>query len=96
MTCEHLIELEQALVDQGFRETFRGKAWSRNVGEWVYFDVCFDMPAVRARFRFEPCVIEHKHRGTHDGQEAGFECVEHWDGIMGRHPEYCGDTPVFP
>lgn len=82
MTCEHLSKLEQELIAQGFRETFRGKAWSDNVREWVYFEVCLDMPAVQQRFSFDPCVVEHQHLGTHDGQEAGFVCTLHDDGVM--------------
>jgi hypothetical protein len=96
MTCEHLMELEQALIAEGFEETFRGKAWSENVREWVYFKVCFDRPAVHRRFSFDPCVVDHEHTGTHDGQEAGFVCLEHQDGVMGVHPDYGQDVPIFP
>lgn len=96
MTCEHLIALEQELVAQGFKETFRGKAWSDNVREWVYFDVCFDKEAVQERFDFDECVTYHEHLGTHDGQEAGFECKVHQDGVMGRHPEHCAGVRGYP
>jgi hypothetical protein len=96
MTCEHLRDLEQALIAKGYAETFRGKAWSDNVREWVYFRVCLNMPAVRERFNLDPCVVDHVYLGTHDGQEAGFECKEHRDGIMGMHPEHCRGVPVFP
>jgi len=96
MTCEHLVELEQALISGGYSETFRGKAWSDNVREWVYFRVCFDMPAVRERFHFDKCVVDHEYLGTHDGQEAGFECKVHQDGIMGVHPENSRGVPNFP
>jgi hypothetical protein len=98
MTCEHLIQLERELLDRGFVETFRGQAWSDNVREWVYFDVCFDRPAVRERFQFAPCVRDHEHYGTHDGQEAGFECAIHQDGVMGIHPKSgrCAQVPAFP
>ena len=50
MTCNHLIELETALIAGGFKETFRGKAQSDNVREWVYFDVCMDIAKVRELF----------------------------------------------
>ncbi len=96
MTCEHLIALEQELINLGFRETFRGQAWSDNAREWVYFEVCLDRDAVVAKFAFDPCVRYHAHLGTHDGQEAGFECVVHNDGIMGWHPAHCGNKPRFP
>jgi hypothetical protein len=96
MTCEHLIELEQALIAEGFEETFRGEAWSENVREWVYFEVCLDLAALRARFNLDPCVQDHSHLGTHDGAEAGVQCEIHHDGIMGRHPVHCGGVPTYP
>ncbi|MGE0597254.1 MAG: hypothetical protein AB7P07_12895 [Hyphomonadaceae bacterium] len=68
-------------------ETSRGQAWSRNCREWVYFAARLDLPALRARFAFEPCVMEHVHRGTHDGAEAGFVCEQCHDAIMGGHPD---------
>jgi hypothetical protein len=96
MTCEHLIGFEQAMIAEGYTETFRGKAWSQNVREWVYFDVCFDRPAVRDFFEFDPCVVDHEHLGTHDGQEAGFVCTIHQDGVMGIHPKFRTDYNVYP
>jgi len=96
MTCQHLVALEEALIAGGFRETFRGRAWSENVREWVYFDVCLDIPAVRRNFDFDACVIDHEYAGTLDGQEAGFVCTEHQDGIMGVHPDYSRGVPLFP
>jgi hypothetical protein len=40
VTCEHLVELEQALIAAGFRELSRGQAWSQSCRERVDFD-CF-------------------------------------------------------
>jgi hypothetical protein len=96
MTCEHLIHLERALISRRFRETFRGKAWSDNAREWVYFDVCFDLPAVREPFSLPTYVADREHLGTRDEQEAGFLCTVHQDGIMGTHPAHCAVVPRFP
>ena len=96
MTCNHLIELEQALIAGGYKETFRGRAWSDNAREWVYFDVCLDVQKVRELFSFDLCVVDHEHLGTHDGQEAGFVCVEHQDGVMGVHPLFSRGVATFP
>lgn len=85
MVCEHLSALEQEILTAGVRETFRGAAWTRNCREWVYFDCWLDLPALRARFTFAPCVVDHTHRGTHDGSEAGFFCETCKDAIMGVH-----------
>lgn len=86
MTCEHLIELEQALIAAGFKELSRGQAWSKNCREWVYFDCFLPRHPIRQKFRLAECVEDHEHFGTHDGQESGFVCTVHHDGIMGYHP----------
>lgn len=95
MVCEHLIELERALVRAGFPETFRGQAWSQNCREWVYFDCILPVAAVRRKFAFAACVQDHAHLGTHDGQEAGFVCEIHQDGVMGRHPDTASGVRTF-
>ena len=48
MVCEHLTGLEQELLRMGIREVHRGQPWSKNCREWVYFDCCFDLVALRA------------------------------------------------
>lgn len=95
MTCEHLIELERAIAAGGFKETFRGAAWSRNCREWVYFDCVLPIDAIRKAFALADCVKDHEHRGTHDGQEAGFICEIHHDGVMGHHPGARPDARRF-
>ena len=85
MLCEHLRPLEEAILARSIRETFRGKPWSMNCREWVYFDCFIDTAAVQRAFTLPACVIEHVHRGTHDGQERGFVCSTCHDAIMGRY-----------
>jgi hypothetical protein len=74
------------------KETFRGHAWSNNCREWVYFDCFIDTASARKKFAFVPCVSEHAHRGTHDGEERGFVCSTCWDGIMGAYEARPGGT----
>ncbi len=85
MVCEHLRPLEAEILSRGIRETYRGAPWSRNCREWVYFDLFLDLPALRARFAFAPCVVDHAHLGTHDGMEAGLVCSACHDAVMGVH-----------
>ena len=94
MTCEHLRPLEQAILACGIRETFRGRAWSQNCREWVYFDCFIDTAAVRQSINLPVCVVEHAHRGTHDGSERGFVCEDCQDGIMGSY-EPKNEAPIF-
>jgi len=93
--CEHLRDLEEEITASGIAETFRGQAWSDNCREWVYFDRVLDLAALRARFSFAPFVVDHQHRGTHDGQESGFVCEQCKDAVMGRHPADPGNAPIY-
>jgi len=93
--CEHLAPLEAALLAAGMRVTFRGKAWSDNCREWVYFDCLLDRTALRRRFPFPPSVTDHERLGTHDGQEAGFVCTACKDAVMGLHPSCAGSAQIF-
>ena len=95
MTCEHLRELEQALIDAGMKEIYRGRAWSES-REWVYFDCILDLQETRTGFDLPAFVKDHVHRGTHDGTEQGFYCEKCRDGIMGRHPEAFPSDIRFP
>jgi hypothetical protein len=95
MVCEHLSHLEAEIMAQGIKETFRGQAWSKNCREWVYFDCFFDNQLLRRRLAFSACVVDHEHRGTHDGQESGFVCTECHDAIMGIHRAYIRDSTLI-
>jgi len=95
MLCEHLAELELALIAAGVPVTFRGEAWSANCREWVYFACWLDRDALRARFTLADCVKDHEHRGTHDGSEAGFVCTECRDAVMGVHDVHRSGFPAF-
>ena len=90
MICEHLQPLERAIRAQGIRATYRGQAWTENCREWVYFDCFIDTEAVRKSMPLADCVHEHSHRGTHDGQERGFECSLCKDGVMGAYEPQAG------
>jgi hypothetical protein len=94
--CEHLVELEQALIAAGVAETFREKPWTSNCREWVYFACWLDRPAIRIRFAIPDCVTDHDHLGTHDGHEAGLVCGTCNDAIMGVHSAYRSSVSAFP
>jgi hypothetical protein len=94
MLCRHLADLE-AELQGSYAETYRGRPWSRNCHEWVYFDCVLDREAIRARLSLASCVLDHEHRGTVEGAEAGFVCEVDQDAIMGVHPDLRREgTPI--
>jgi hypothetical protein len=95
VVCEHLAALERDLIGRGIAVTFRGRAWSENCREWVYFDCVLDLPALRARLALPEYILDHAHLGTHDGCEAGVVCPHCHDAVMGLHPDRPGGRPVI-
>ncbi len=85
--CEHLIELESEIINSGVKETYRGKPWSKNCREWVYFDCTLNTSAITERLVLPVCVEIHEHEGTHDGSEKGLVCNKCHDAIIGYHPK---------
>ncbi len=96
MVCEHLAIIEQALLNANVAVNFQGQAWSKQCRQWVYFDCILDIPRLRNDFELAPCVDDHEHFGTHDGQELGIVCKTCLDGIIGIHPKSKPDAVVFP
>ena len=94
MICEHLQPLEKALQDAGIPEVYRGRPWSMNCREWVYFDCYLDLEALRIKYALPAWVTDHIHRGTHDGQERGLVCSQCHDAIMGLYEPVAG-KPTF-
>nr|WP_298146824.1 hypothetical protein [uncultured Pseudomonas sp.] len=95
MVCPHLAEVERALLLSGAKVTFRGQAWSENCREWLYVDAYLDLAAIRQRYRLDSVVEDHRHRGTHDGQEQGLVCSACHDALIGLIEPQAG-KPVFP
>jgi hypothetical protein len=94
MICDHLRPLEQAIIACGIRETNRGKVWSLNCREWVYYHCFIDTSAVVQSLTLPACVVEYAHRGTHDGQERGFICNQCHDAVIGIYEPMPG-FPIF-
>lgn len=84
MVCEHLRPLEQALLNAGIEETFRGQAWSLNCREWVYFDAVLNTGSLKERYAIPGCVEIHENTDPKSGLEHGFVCTLCHDAIMGR------------
>ena len=89
--CEHLAALESELKNKGIKETFRGKAWSENCREWIYYDCVLSIEKLRRRLDLPDSVKIHINDNNKSGTEAGFYCELCKDGIMGIHPNFGQD-----
>ena len=86
--CEHLIDLDSELKTIGIRETFRGRPWSDNCREWVYYDCLLDLESIRQRFKFSSFIETHINDDIKSGMEAGFVCDLCKDAVIGLHPHF--------
>ena len=85
--CEHLKSLETELKEKGIKETYRGKPWSVNCREWVYFDCVLNLDKIRQRYNFPDFIKNHINNDSRSGMEAGFYCGLCQDAIIGIHPD---------
>jgi hypothetical protein len=95
MVCEHLRSLENDLDKSGIKETFRGKAWSNNCREWVYYDCILNLSQIRFYYRLPDCVKAHANDDPKSGAERGFVCELCQDAIMGLHPDFSKSDITF-
>jgi hypothetical protein len=84
--CEHLIELENYIIDKNIKEIFRGKSWSENCREWVYYDCVFNIDRLKKKFNLSNCVIIHEYNDIKIANELGFYCNSCKDAIIGFSP----------
>jgi hypothetical protein len=81
--CGHLRELDNYIKSKNVKELFRGKAWSENCNEWVYYDCILNIEKLRRKFSFADCVKTHEYYDMKTANESGFYCNTCKDGIMG-------------
>jgi len=74
MLCEHLKNIEDALTNAGYNETYRGAPWTMNCREWVYFDITLDIEKLRERYEFSSCIVIHENLDPKSGLERGIVC----------------------
>ena len=84
--CKHLIELEKYIKNQRIKELFRGKAWSENCNEWVYYDCIMEIEKLQKNFAFDNCISIHECNDIKIANELGFYCNKCKDSIIGLNP----------
>lgn len=85
--CIHLDVLEKELVNLGVTETFRGKAWSKNCREWIYYDCLLNTKSLMKRLQLPAFIEVHTINDNKRGLEHGLVCTMCQDAIMGLHPD---------
>lgn len=85
--CGHIIDLENYIKSKKVLEIFRGKAWSSNCNEWVYFDCILDTEKLKTKLGLDNCIITHEFLDIKVANELGLVCEKCKDGIMGYNPK---------
>jgi hypothetical protein len=70
--CIHLIDLDNYIKDKGIKEIFRGKAWSKNCNEWVYYDCIIDIEKIKGEIIMDNCITIHEYNDIKIANELGF------------------------
>jgi hypothetical protein len=86
--CEHLLALENEILKEGIKETYRGPAWGEGTREWAYFDCYLDTDKLRKRFNLPDFITCHVNNDPKSGLEEGFVCEKCKDAIMGLNRNF--------
>lgn len=93
--CEHLEPLRLHVLALGGQQQHILQTWS-NARHFAFFACILNRPALRAAVPLPAFVVDHDHRGTHDGNESGMVCERCQDGLVGYHPQAAPqDAPVI-
>lgn len=64
--------------------TFFGKAWGNCTNNWIYFDTCLDIEAMKEKFGLDDSMEVHENLDPRSGLERGFIDKVTGEGIMGK------------
>jgi hypothetical protein len=80
---DSLRKIAEHLVENGYKITFFGQAWTKTSADWIYFDVILDLDRLRKDFKLNDNVVVHENHDTKSGTEKGFIDKITGEGLMG-------------
>jgi hypothetical protein len=92
--CEHLMELDCYIKSKKIKEIFRGKAWSENCREWVYYDCILNVNTLKEKFNLDGCIKIHEYNDIKVANELGFYCNSCKDAVIGFNKKTNNKTIV--
>ena len=79
-----LQEILNHLVDEGYKVTFEGQAWSNASARWIYFNTRLNTASLIARFDSKKELKIHQNDDLKSGREKGLIDEATGEGIMGE------------
>lgn len=84
LTSDSIRAIALHLYHQQIPVTYFGMAWSGATNNWIYFDTCLDIEALRAQFEQGASLEFHENLDPKSGTERGLIDKNTGEGIMGR------------
>jgi hypothetical protein len=79
-----LQEILNHLIDEGYKITFEGQAWSNMNASWVYFNTPLNIDLLITRFDSKKELKIHKNEDPRSGREKGLIDESTDEGITGE------------
>lgn len=89
-TCQHLQEIEKAILKDGVDVEIEGDWWHSGNNRNIYFKCVLNQNMINDRFSLPPSVEWHEYDGRAAGHEEGLHCKECNSLLVGGHHIYGG------
>jgi len=81
---DSLKKIAKSLKNKGIEITYFGHAWTKQLGDWIYFDTVLDVEKLRNKYQLGAHIVIHENLDPKSGTEKGFIDEHTGEGLMGK------------
>ena len=79
-----LRKIAKSLKTREIEITYFGRAWTKQLADWIYFDTVLDVEKLRNQFQLGAHIQIHENLDPKSGTEKGFIDEHTGEGLMGK------------
>jgi len=79
-----LRNIAKSLKNKGIEITYFGRTWTKQLADWIYFDIVLDVEKLRDQFQLGAHIVIHQNLDPKSGTEKGFIDEHTGEGLMGK------------
>ena len=81
---DSLRNIAKSLKNKGIDITYFGRAWTKQLADWIYFDTVLDVEKLWEKYQLGAHIVIHENLDPKSGTEKGFIDEQTGEGLMGK------------